>query len=497
MARITQVATLAIAAFALSTSAFAQTSFMELEDHGGVNPDNNTKATAEVVVGMAAGDSICGISQGTSTTNGNVITSADTWDISTAAQATPGFYEWTLTIATSAGTVNNIGIRGLGSTGLGDCISPAAANTTDSTLQSDSSDVIRWYSNEQPSRLYVRVTGSATSAGYCATLACTPVVTPNLGTFAAGSIFITSRGQTHTNDTELAVYDSARNLIPGWRNDDACPTPGSHTLGSELTRTYTAGTYYVVISNWQTANSDPSPSDDNFGGGLLMDFSNAIVNNSSTTTTDVSFAIDDGSGPVAVAAAKAQTFDVKIFEFTVGAGNLVGFCNGDGGDQMGCTNCPCGNNALPGTIGGCLNSNGTSAQLIASGNPDVTTPADTLHFDLVGGTFPGSFGVLISGDNRLPNAGACPPGSGISSGTLDGLRCVGGAALRHGSRSLGTTGNTAAGWGPPANPTNGIGVSSGFIAGQTRHFQCFYREQATLGCMTGQNTSNAISVTFL
>ena len=183
--------------------------------------------------------------------------------------------------------------------------------------------------------------------------------------------------------------------------------------------------------------------------------------------------------------------------FRISPDGLAEFCNGDGGDQMGCTNCPCGNNAPMGTIGGCLNSVSASARLLVSGVPDVSTPADTLHFDMTGGTFPGSFAVLISGDNRLPNAGACPPGSGIASGTLDGLRCVGGAALRHGSRALNNaTGNTGAGWGPPANPVAGIGVSSGFIAGQTRHFQAFYREQATLGCMTGQNTSNAVSVTF-
>ncbi len=174
----------------------------------------------------------------------------------------------------------------------------------------------------------------------------------------------------------------------------------------------------------------------------------------------------------------------------------VSFCNGDGGDQMGCTNCPCGNNAPLGTNGGCTNSVGTSALLIASGSPNVSTPADTLHFDLTGGTFPGSFGVLLSGANQLPNAGACPPGSGITSATLDGLRCVGGSALRHGSRSLGANGSTSAGWGPPANPTAGIGVSAGFVAGQTRHFQVFYRETPTLGCMTGQNTTNAVSITF-
>ena len=77
-----------------------------------------------------------------------------------------------------------------------------------------------------------------------------------------------------------------------------------------------------------------------------------------------------------------------------------------------------------------------------------------------------TFGVLVSGDNRLPNMGVCPPGSGLASPLLDGLRCVGGAALRHGSRAtdangeIGTT--STAGWGPPNGPAPGIGQHAGF-----------------------------------
>ena len=185
-----------------------------------------------------------------------------------------------------------------------------------------------------------------------------------------------------------------------------------------------------------------------------------------------------------------------VFVLDIPSGSpFTPFCFGDGGDQMGCTSCPCTNDAPLASGGGCLNSNSTSAVLAASGNPDVSAPADTLHFDLTGGNV-NTFGVLISADNRLPAMGACPPGSGIVQGTLDGLRCVGGNVVRHGSRSLDATGSTIAGWGPPGTPAAGIGATAGFIAGQTRHFQCFYRELGALVCMTGQNTSNAVSVTF-
>ncbi len=189
-----------------------------------------------------------------------------------------------------------------------------------------------------------------------------------------------------------------------------------------------------------------------------------------------------------------------------GTPNLEPFCFGDGGDGMGCTDCPCSNNAPAGSGGGCRNSNASSqgACLAASGAPDVSAPADTLRFEVTGANA-STFGVLVSGSERLPSNPANPcvlqnPGSGVlSPAVLDGLRCVGAGALRHGSRASDTAGDigvTNAGWGPPNQPLQGIGVTSGFVSGQTRHFQVFYRELATLSCMTGQNTTNGISVTF-
>ena len=38
--------------------------------------------------------------------------------------------------------------------------------------------------------------------------------------------------------------------------------------------------------------------------------------------------------------------------------------------------------------------------------------------------------------------------------------------------------------------------SGGFSNGQTRHFQAIYREDVAGVCMSGQNTSQAVSVTF-
>ncbi len=172
------------------------------------------------------------------------------------------------------------------------------------------------------------------------------------------------------------------------------------------------------------------------------------------------------------------------------------YCVGTGGGVSGCTPCPCGNNAFPGSEGGCLNSNFRSGEILATGTASVSN--DTMHFDAKGLTS-NSFAVLVSGDNQLPAMGPCPPGSGVQSATLDGLRCTGGGLLRHGSRAsdaMGMIGMTTNGWGPPNAPVGGIIAASGFVSGQTRHFQIFYRETATAGCMTGQNTSNAVTITF-
>lgn len=175
-------------------------------------------------------------------------------------------------------------------------------------------------------------------------------------------------------------------------------------------------------------------------------------------------------------------------------------CNGDGGDQMGCTDCPCTNNADVGTLGGCLNSVGDSARLIGSGVPSLT--ADTLNFALVGAP-PGAFCVLQSGANIAPANMANPCfgiDSGVQSTLFDGLRCVVQDTKRHGGRGAdgnGRVGYASNGWGPPAGPAGGIAGQAGFVAGQVRHFQVTHREDAMLSCMRGLNTSQSVTYTFL
>ena len=163
--------------------------------------------------------------------------------------------------------------------------------------------------------------------------------------------------------------------------------------------------------------------------------------------------------------------------------DFTSFCFGDGSS----TPCPCGNNAVLGAASGCANQSGLGAVLTGSGLASATTNGLTFA---VTDASPGTFAVLVSADNPLPSTN---PGAGIHA--FDGLRCVGGSLVRHGSRATNASGASVSPWGPPGGPIGGIVAQGGFVQGRTRHFQVFYREDATLGCQTGQNTSNAVTVT--
>ena len=168
--------------------------------------------------------------------------------------------------------------------------------------------------------------------------------------------------------------------------------------------------------------------------------------------------------------------------------------------NTGCALCPCGNDPSPGQ-NGCLNSAGSSAQLVGSGAASVS--GDTLRFEAHGLT-PSTFSVLLSGARRAPTNPAHPcfgiADGGLLSPLYDGMRCIAQGILRHGGRpsdGSGDVGTTNNGWGPPSGPPGGLIANAGLAAGQTRHFQLVYRDFQALSCMTGLNTTNGVSVSIL
>ncbi len=188
-----------------------------------------------------------------------------------------------------------------------------------------------------------------------------------------------------------------------------------------------------------------------------------------------------------------------LIEEALPPGPGVDICNGDGGNQMGCTSCPCANNIAQGSLGGCINSSGSGARLQSFQSASVVVGSLVIR---ITGAVPSAFAVLTSGDELAPT-NAASPCFGLESGSqataFDGLRCAVVNTRRHGGRAVDAFGNvgvTNAGWGPPHAPAAGIAAQAGFVSGQTRHFQAIYREVPGAVCGRGLNTTQALSVTF-
>ncbi len=296
-------AVLAVAAL-VAGSAAAQTTYPEVEPN-----DNKTQALGNGASLMTAGDMLTGTTTGSSTTTPG-LASADYWLVQTTPLAL-GVYRHELAITTT-GTAGHTGrIRGL-SQSLG-----VINTTSDNIFQTSATGTTpprmnAWYGFGKGEQIYYAVTGTSSTTGpYTSTLTTTAVPVPFIGNFQAGSITITTAGQGHTTDTDLWIYDGNLDAIPGWGNDDKVG------LQSRLTRCYTPGTYYLAVSRFGFANDLPSPSDDNYRNGTVLDFPNAAAGSSSVLVNNCAFAITDWTGTYPFPATTAQPYEVLWFCFNV------------------------------------------------------------------------------------------------------------------------------------------------------------------------------------
>ena len=158
----------------------------------------------------------------------------------------------------------------------------------------------------------------------------------------------------------------------------------------------------------------------------------------------------------------------------------MGFCYGDPGFG---TPCPCANDndgSVPGS--GCANGAFASgARLTGSGHPRVSD--DTLVLTTTG-MDPNNSGLYFQANNRIDD------GNGQLFG--DGLRCVGGSLTR-----LQVCASSSAG---VSRTTIAIGAQGGVSAGDTRRYQCWYRDNSGLQpCGAGVydfNLSNGYEVVW-
>jgi hypothetical protein len=293
---------------------------------------NDSKAAANIINNF--GSSFTAI-QGNSTSGSGA--GLDYFDIRMAAMPL-GIYRHRLILTTTGTAGHTATIRGLNQNAAPGDTQPGipwdgvigTAGTTDSTAQTHSTTLVsgartvQWYGFGKQERFYYRVAGtSTTTANYLATLD-TQIVTPvNIGTFQPGLITLNWNGQGHTSDTDMWVYDSNFNAIPGYGDDDSsaalsgAPIPTT-ALQSWLARNYAPGVYYIAVTNFNLALSNPSPSDDSFRTGTLLDFPDIAVNSSTSVNVNLTFTITDSSGAsVQVSNTKAGQFDINWFTFTV------------------------------------------------------------------------------------------------------------------------------------------------------------------------------------
>lgn len=257
----------------------------------------------------------------------------------------------------------------------------------------------------------------------------------------------------------------------------------------------------LAVYSQSSCPADPSTviaCDDNSGPGLEAMATGVLMNAGTTYMIRVGTA---GPKVAAEPAALSITATSAPMQFE----NL---CNGNGGDQTGCTDCPCFNNASISTIGGCINSAGTSTLLGATGSTSVSLPSgatNDLRFTITGAP-PNALCVLLSGAAIAPQSMSNPCfglNSGVQASDRDGLRCIVQDLVRHGNRTADDVGHIKDSfgpsrvWGGEAQPSAGIAGQAGFAAGQTRFFQVTHRDDPSAVCMRGLNTSQAVRVLFV
>jgi hypothetical protein len=436
---------------------------------------NNSKATATLALCLQAGDTLTGVTTGSSTVPLDVTTlSADYYRIRTCALP-PGVYRHRLTLTTAGASGHQLTILGL------DALDqpPPTITSTEVALEysiaaSTPPSFVQWYGFGRSEELYVRVTGAPlTIAPYQLTLSTVtvaPATIPNV--LLAGQITITTEGQGHSTDTELKVYDANFVPIPGYANDDtplALPGGGSQ-FQSTLQRGYGPGTYYLLLSRFNMANEQLPGPDDAYQNGDVLDFPDLVLSSDTTLGgSNVSFAVTDAAGTTALAAAVPPApYEILWYQITIGqAWSITTYCFGDAGGF----GCPCANNGLFGR--GCANSVNTfGAQLAGVGLPSLS--ADS--FALQGSGMPNGFVMYFQGTTQTQ----------LHYG--DGILCVGGTIIRLGLKS-----NSGGASQYPTGPDPLVSVQGLVVPGLPFRYQGWYRDSAAYCLPATFNLTNAVN----
>lgn len=152
------------------------------------------------------------------------------------------------------------------------------------------------------------------------------------------------------------------------------------------------------------------------------------------------------------------------------------FCFGDGSG----TACPCNPSSI-GARAGCPNSVGGAGKLVALGSAHISNDTVALH------------GTGMTNSSCLYYQGTAQVAGGAGALFADGLRCVSGTIRRLGIRS-----NVFGGSYLPVNGGTPLSVAGGAQAGQTLHYQVWYRDNGLLFCtLATNNVTNGVSIEWL
>ena len=156
------------------------------------------------------------------------------------------------------------------------------------------------------------------------------------------------------------------------------------------------------------------------------------------------------------------------------AGAPVGtiYCAGDGSASP----CPCGNTGA--TEQGCANGTGQGARITSEGTNSLS--ADDFRLT-ASNMIPNQPGLYFQGNNAT--------GNGLGTQFGDGLRCAGGGVIRLQVRFTDSDGESE---------TSADLISlGGVVAGDTKHYQCWYRDPVTSLCGTQFNLTNGYEVIWV
>ncbi|MBL8860165.1 MAG: hypothetical protein JNL28_16765 [Planctomycetes bacterium] len=255
------------------------------------------------------------------------------------------------------------------------------------------------------------------------------------------------------NDSDMVIvqYTLTGGDVSGTTNDQA------------LFRWRAATGLQLLIRKGETWSQMPGETISSFGFNALPDSSGTNLGFSQAGRFVVRFGLVSTGQAVAV----------------IDAGNTpsTSFCFGDGTGTV----CPCGNNGAAGR--GCANSAfANGGQLSSTGIAGASIGTDSLVLTASGIPGPGLF---------FQGTGQFAGGAGITFG--DGLLCAGGTILRLGV--VFPTGNSAS---YPGGLTPApIHIGGATIAGDLRHYQCWYRDADITFCSAATyNLTQGLSLTW-